>query len=100
MPILGELFRALAILVNGICQLLYWCLFARIIISWFPVDPYHGAVQFLVQVTEPIMAPFRKLPLQIGMMDLTPLVAFVALFFVRNVLVMILANLALKCGVV
>jgi len=99
MFILGEFCRALAMLVNGIFTILYWLLFARIIISWFPVDPFHGVVQFLFQVTDPILAPFRRLPLQIGMLDLSPLVAFMALFFLRNVLVGILVNLAHQFGV-
>ena len=96
MFIFAEFFNALAILVSGICTILYWLLFARIIISWFPVDPYHSAVQFLHQVTDPLLALFRRLPLQIGMLDLSPLVAFMALFFVRNVLVGILLRLAAK----
>ena len=99
MFIFGEFFRALALLTNGIFTILYWLLFARIVISWFPVDPYHSIVQFLYQVTDPILAPFRNLPLRIGMLDLSPLVAFVALFFVRNVLVGIFANLAHQFGV-
>lgn len=98
MFIFGEFFRALALLVSGICQILYWLLFARIIVSWLPVDPYHGVVQFLVQVTDPILLPFRRLPLQIGTLDLSPLVAFVAIFFVRNVLVGVLMNLAQQTG--
>lgn len=98
MFIVGEFFHSLAFLVNGICQILYWLLMARIIISWFPVDPYHQVVQFLTQVTEPIMAPFRRLPLQIGMLDLTPLVVFMALFFLNRVLVRILVSLAYQFG--
>ena len=94
MFIIGEFFSALALLVNGVAQILYWLLFARIVISWLPVDPHHSIVQFLVQVTEPLLAPLRRLPLQIGVMDLTPLVAFVALFFLRNVLVGILLRIA------
>ncbi|MCB9800084.1 MAG: YggT family protein [Candidatus Omnitrophica bacterium] len=94
MFIIGELFRALAMLVNGVCQILYWLLFARIVISWLPVDPYHQIVQFLYQVTDPILAPFRRIPLQIGMLDLTPLLAFIALFFIRNVAVGILLSAA------
>lgn len=94
MFIIGELFRALALLVSGVCQILYWLLFARIIISWLPVDPYHQIVQFLYQVTDPILAPFRRIPLQIGVLDLTPLLAFVALFFIRNVTVGILLSAA------
>ena len=94
MFIFSELFQALAMLVDGVCQLLYWLLFARIIISWIPVDPYHSVVQFLHQVTDPLLLPFRRLPLQVGTLDLSPLLAFVALFFVRNVLVRILIGLA------
>ena len=99
MFVFGELFRALAILVNGICQIFYWLLFARIVVTWLPVDPYHAAVQFLVQATDPILAPFRKIPLQIGVLDLTPIFAFVAIFFVRNVLVSIFLTLARQTGV-
>ncbi len=98
MFIIGEIFQSLAFLVNGICQILYWLLMARIIISWFPVDPYHQIVQFLMQVTEPIMAPFRRIPLQVGMIDFTPLVVFMALFFVNRVLVRILLGLAYQLG--
>ncbi len=100
MFILGELFRALALLVDGICTILYWLLFARIIISWLPVDPYHGVVQFLMQVTDPILAPFKRIPLQIGMLDLSPLLAFITLFFIRNVLVRILMTFSYQMGAV
>ena len=98
MFILGEFFQSLAFLVNGICQLLYWLLFARIIISWFPVEPYHPVVQFLNQVTEPILAPLRRIPLQIGGMDFTPLLGFMILFFVNRVAVRILVSLAYQFG--
>ncbi len=98
MFILGELFNALALLVNGLSQILYWLLFARMIVTWLPIDPYHSIVQFLSQATEPLLAPLRRLPLQIGMLDLTPLVAFIVLFFIRNVLVGILLRLAALCG--
>lgn len=98
MFVFGELFKSLAFLVNGICQLLYILLFARIIVSWLPVDPYHTIVQFLVQVTDPILAPFRRLPLQIGMLDLTPLVAFIAIQFLNNVIVRILLSFAYQLG--
>ncbi len=98
MFIVGEIFQSLAFLVNGICQILYWLLIARIVISWFPVDPFNTAVQFLMQVTEPILAPLRRIPLQIGMLDLTPLLAFMILQFLNRILVRILVGLALQFG--
>ena len=98
MFIFGELFQSLALLVDGICKILYWHLFARIIISWLPVDPYHSIVQFLHQVTEPLLAPLRRLPLRVGMLDLSPLVAFLALSLINRVLVRILLTLAFRFG--
>lgn len=98
MFIFSQLIQAMILLVNGIFQILYWLLFARIVISWFPVDPYNNIVQMLYQITEPILTPFRRIPLRIGMLDLTPLLAFVALFFVRNVLLGILIALYQKTG--
>ena len=99
MFIFGEIFRALAILVNGVCQILYWLLFARIVVSWLPVDPYHSIVRFLIQVTDPLLAPFRRLPLRIGMLDLSPLLAFITLMFINRVLVRILLTAAYRFGV-
>ena|SRR3990167_4000322 len=98
MFILGEIFQGLALLVNGIAQILFWLLFARIVVSWLPVDPYNQIVQMLVQATDPILLPFRRIPLQIGMLDLTPFLAFMTLFIVRNILVRILMTLAYQFG--
>lgn len=98
MFVFGIIFQGFALLVNGICTILYWLLFARIVISWLPVDPYSSVVQFLHQVTDPILEPLRRLPLRIGMLDLSPLVAFFILYITQQVLVMILMRLALQFG--
>lgn len=98
MFVIGEIFHVLAILVNGICSILYWLLIARIILSWFPLDPFNPIISFLNQVTEPLLAPLRRLPLQVGMLDLTPLVAFVILIFIQRVLVRVLMQLAYQFG--
>ena len=60
MFIIGTVLQGLAMLVNGICTILYWLIFARIIISWLPVDPFSSPVQFLNQVTDPILEPLRN----------------------------------------
>ena len=98
MFVFGELFRALAVLVSGLAQIVYWLLFARIIISWLPVDPYNNIVIFLRQATDPILAPFQRIPLRIGMLDLSPILAFIAISFLRNVLVGILMGIAHQFG--
>jgi len=98
MFVFAIVFQGLAMLVNGVCTILYWLLFARIIVSWFPVDPFSGPVQFLIQVTDPILRPLQRLPLHIGMLDLSPMAAFFMLYITNRVLVTILLKLAYKCG--
>jgi len=45
--------------------------------SWVQVDPYHPAVKFLHDVTEPVMAPIRNLMPSTGMLDFSAIVAMV-----------------------
>ncbi len=98
MFVLAQLLQSMIIFFNIAFQILYWLLIARIILSWFPVDPYNNVMQMLYQTTEPILAPFRRMPLRIGLIDLTPIVAFVTLSFVRNILIGILLALYQKTG--
>lgn len=60
-------------------DILSFAVFLRAIISWFPISPNNSFVVVLVQVTEPIIAPLRRVVPLLGMMDITPLVAMVAL---------------------
>jgi YggT family protein len=78
-----------------VCYLLtaYWfILFARIILSWFPMPMYstwfsriHGIIYSL---TEPVMRPFRNLlpPVRFGAvaLDLSPIILFIVLAIVRS----------------
>jgi YggT family protein len=96
MFILGQFFSSLALLFNMIFSILYFLLVVRIILSWFPVNPYSEIVQILYRVTDPILLPFRRLPLRLGMIDFSPIVAFIVLAFLRNFVVGILTQLAYK----
>lgn len=79
-----------------VCALLlvyFMVLFARIILSWFPVQPDSGLAsvhRVLHDLTEPVLAPVRGLipPLGGGGMafDLSPIIVFVALSILRGVL--------------
>ncbi len=65
-----------------------WCLaiLARVFLSWFGISPYHPAARFIFQVTEPILAPLRRVIPPIGMVDITPAVAIVALQIIKGVI--------------
>jgi YggT family protein len=57
-------------------------LFARAILSWFPVRPGTGLSSFLhvlMQLTEPVLAPVRRVIPPAGMFDLSFIVVFIGL---------------------
>jgi YggT family protein len=84
-------------LVNIFFTILYWLLVARIVLSWFGVNPYttsNEPLGVLYQVTDVILRPFRRLPLRIGVLDLSPVVAFLALQFIQRLRVIGLYRLA------
>jgi len=61
-------------------------------------DPYNEIVQIIYRVTDPILAPFRRLPLQMGGMDFSPIVAFLVLSVLRTFIVNILYQIAFRLG--
>ncbi len=53
---------------------------ARALLSWFPnVNPRNPIVEFLIAITEPILAPIRSVMPRMGMFDLTPMIAIILL---------------------
>jgi len=98
MFVIGELFRSLALLVSLVFNILYFVLVIRIILSWVNADPYNEIVQIIYRVTDPILAPFRRLPLQMGGMDFSPIVAFLVLSVLRTFIVNILYQIAFRLG--
>lgn len=78
----------LDLIVSALFQALYWLIFARIILSFLAVfmrfDPHHPIMRFIHEITEPIMAPFRRLIPPIGGMDFSPIVLFLVLNLVEK----------------
>ena len=70
----------LALLLN----VLLLAILVRVILSWFPVDPSNPIIRLVWDVTEPILAPFRRVIPRIGMFDLSPLAAFLVISFLQQ----------------
>lgn len=96
MFVAAQLFSSLAFLFSMIFKVLYFLLVIRIVLSWFRVDSYSGFVSTLYAVTDPLLAPFRRLPLQVGGIDFSPIVAFLCLSFLDSFIVGILTRLAIQ----
>ena len=74
-----------------ICQVLTFAVFFNAILSWIVMaSPRNRFVISLYQVsrqiTDPILAPLRRIIPLIGMMDITPIVAIVILQVISQVL--------------
>ncbi|MBM4410293.1 MAG: YggT family protein [Chloroflexi bacterium] len=78
--------QTLVTVVAYLVQFLGFAIFARSIISWFPIDKNGPVFQALAAITDPILEPLRKVIPPIGMIDISPMVAMLALFFLANVL--------------
>ena len=52
---------------------------ASVVVSWTNVPREHRAVQLLHRLTEPVLAPIRKILPPMGGMDFSPLVLLIGL---------------------
>ena len=67
----------------GVLQL---ALLVRVIASWFRISEYKKWIRWAVVLTEPILRPLRAIVPTLGMIDMTPLVAWFLLSILRGVL--------------
>ncbi len=82
---------ALLQLISLAFEVYTWLLLARILLSWFPVDPYNPLVRFIARVTDPFLNIFRGLvPPVGGVLDISPILAFFALRILRSLVMGVL----------
>lgn len=88
-----------ATIVSFLFQIYEFLLLIRVLLSWINSDPYrpvinHPAVRFLERITDPVLAPLRRLIPPIGgAIDISPVVALIILEIVRRILVGVLVGL-------
>jgi YggT family protein len=89
------MWRILIWLVDTAFSLYFLILIARVFLPLVRADPYHPIVQFIHQITEPLLAPLRRWAV-VGSMDFSPLVVVVGLSIVRQILLTWLYSLAMS----
>jgi len=75
----------LQLFITYFLQALFWLILIRAILSWFPVDASNPLVRLLIDVTEPVLAPFRRVIPRIGMFDLSTLAAILVIQFLLGI---------------
>ncbi|MCD6311034.1 MAG: YggT family protein [Elusimicrobia bacterium] len=95
MFVLSNLLMAFARLADVILTAVYWLVLARAILSWVNPDPYNPLVRFLYRTTEPLLRPVRE-RLPVTGIDVSPIIVFLAVMFLRIFLVQTIADIALR----
>jgi len=95
MIILSNVLSGIASVLSAILSLMTFIIIGRAIISWVNPDPHNPIVRFLNDSTEPLLAPLRRYIKPIGgMIDLTPIVLLLIIYFLQHTLVGILVDYA------
>jgi YggT family protein len=71
-------------LVSGLFTLLMAALIVRVIASWFGLSPYRPWMRPVMLLTDWIIDPIRRILPPFGMIDFSPLVAWLVLSVVRG----------------
>ena len=74
------------LLVSWTFNVLKIALIVRVISSWLPISPYSGWVRWSYALSEPILAPLRRIVPNLGGLDITPILAYFLLNIVESVL--------------
>jgi YggT family protein len=98
MFVLANFIQAVAIILDRLLQLYSFVVLVSVLVSWVNPDPYNPIIRFLRSATEPVFEFVRKkLPFSaVGMLDLSPVLVFLAIWFLRIFLVNSLIDLSLR----
>jgi len=86
--------RVLNTFVRLLAGALKLAIFARILLSWMPMDRGNRLVRIIYEITEPILGPIRRVLPALGGLDLSPMIALILIQVAERVLIMMLQTVA------
>ena len=76
--------------INIFAQVLIWAIIIRALLSWFNLGGGQPVFRLLIEITEPVLAPIRRVVPTLGMIDISPLIALILIQIISS---LILQNL-------
>lgn len=76
----GAIVSVLGFILYGLISIYILLIFMRIIFSWGMVSYQNRLMRFLVDATEPLLGPLRRMIPPLGRFDISPIVAFFILW--------------------
>lgn len=91
---------ALIFVVKAVADFFFWVIVIDVVLSWLvsfniinAYNPFVRAVHtFCYRVTQPILAPIRRVLPDLGGLDISPMIALIAIVALRTLLVTVLAE--------
>ena len=73
-------------------EIYYWLIIIRVMLSWIPRIPYNQVIRFIYEVTEPVLAPIRRLTGRYAYVGLafSPVIALILLRMLESVITRLL----------
>ncbi|MCM5705321.1 YggT family protein [Larsenimonas salina] len=93
-PVVSLLIGALAGVINAILKIYFFAMIILIILSWVAPQANHPGALLVFQITEPVMAPLRRIIPPLGPLDLSPIVLFLLINLLDGLVVNSLARAA------
>lgn len=95
MFILANFLHSVASIINIGLTLYMWAFIISALLTWVNPDPYNPIVRFLYNITEPVLMRIRRMiPINFGGIDLSPMIAILAIIFLQSFLVPTLHQVA------
>jgi YggT family protein len=98
-PFAAAAVAALADCISMVLWIWFWTLLIGVILSWVPVDNRNPAVPLVYQITEPLLAPIRRLIPPMGGLDLSAMIALLLVQVLRLLIVAPLYDIAARIAV-
>ena len=71
-------------IIRVLCDLLTILILLRVVVSWYSPRSVNKLIIILYRLTEPFLAPLRRIIPRFGPLDFSPLVAVILLQLIRN----------------
>ena len=79
-------------LASQLLDILFFAVLAGVVLSWVAPQSHHPATLLLHQITEPVMAPARRMLPNLGGLDFSPIVVFIAINLIEMMAIYPLAQ--------
>lgn len=80
----GAFVSVLGFILYGLISIYVLLIFMRIIFMWGMISYQNRIMRFLVDTTEPLLGPLRRIIPPLGRMDISPIIAFLILWLFQE----------------